>query len=254
MPFLDHLEELRWRLVKSLAALAGSFFVAFYLAWTYFNEIINFAVKPILPLLDSGKLVYTHPMGAFTIVMQLAGVLALILSSPVIGYQIWCFLSPALSERERKTIVPVLGFAGALFLAGVALAVFVFVPVTAKMMTTLKADALGSMITADEYFSFMILLCLAFGAVFEMPILVLVLTALGLITPQFLGRIRRWAIVVSLVVCEIITPGDAVISTLILWVPVYGLYELSIVVSWFVHRARKKREAAAESIGAGAES
>jgi sec-independent protein translocase protein TatC len=253
MPFLDHLEELRWRIVKSLAALAISFFVAFYLAWTYFDPIMGWMVKPILPLLDSGKLVYTHPMGGFTIIMQLAGVLALILASPVIVYQVWCFLSPALSARERKVIVPVLGFALALFLAGVALAVFIFVPVTASLMTAVKSQWLTSMITADEYFGFIFFISLAFGAVFELPILVLILTALGLITPKTLVGIRRWAIVVSLVVCEIITPGDAVISTLILWVPVYGLYELSIVVSWFVHRAKLKREAASESIGAEGE-
>ena len=252
MPFLDHLEELRWRLVKSLAALAGSFFLSFWLAWTYFGLIIDWMVRPILPLLDTGKLVYTHPMGKFTILMQMAGILAAIIASPVIGYQVWCFLAPALNLRERKVIIPVLGFAALLFLAGVALAVFIFVPITAQMMTALQSDSLTAMITAEEYFGFMFFICLAFGAVFEMPILVLILTALGLITPQMLKSVRRWAIVISLVVCEIITPGDAVISTLILWVPVYGLYELSIVVSWFVYRARKKREAAAARIGAEA--
>ncbi|MCX5755761.1 MAG: twin-arginine translocase subunit TatC [Gemmatimonadetes bacterium] len=254
MPFLDHLEELRWRLVKSLAALMVSFFIAFYLAWTYFNPIMGWMVKPILPILENGKLVYTHPMGAFTIIMQLAGMLAIILASPVIVYQVWCFLSPAMNARERKIIVPVLGFALALFLAGVALAVFIFVPVTAAMMTTVKSEWLTSMITAEEYFGFIFFISLAFGAVFELPILVLILTALGLITPQLLQRVRRWAVVISLVVCEIITPGDAIISTLILWVPVYGLYEMSIIVSWFVHRARLKRIAAAESIGAEAAS
>ena len=252
MPFLDHLEELRWRLVKSLAALVGSFFVSFYVTWIYFGQIIDWMVRPILPLLDSGKLVYTHPMGKFTILMQMAGIVAGIMASPVIGYQIWCFLSPALNPRERKVIIPVLGFAALLFLAGVALAVFIFVPVTAQMMTALQSDSLTSMITAEAYFSFMFFICLAFGAVFEMPILVLILTALGMITPQALKSVRRWAIVISLVVCEVITPGDAVISTLILWIPVYGLYELSIVVSWFVYRARKKREAAAARIEAEA--
>jgi len=251
MPFLDHLEELRWRIVKSLAALAASFFLAFWLCFTQANAILRITIEPIRPLLPDGQLVYTHPMGPFTIIMQMAGVLAIVLASPVILYQVWCFLSPALTQRERRVIVPVLGFAALLFLGGVALAVFVFVPVTAKLMLAIPMDSLRAMITAEEYFGFMFFLCIAFGAVFEMPILVLILTALGLITPKTLTRIRRWAIVISLVVCEIVTPGDAVISTLILWVPVYGLYELSIVVSWFVHRARLKREAASESSGPG---
>src|SRR6185369_7902219 len=110
---------------------------------------MKWMVKPILPLLENGKLYYTHPMGSFTIIMQVAGVLAIILASPVILYQVWLFLSPALSERERKVIVPVLGFALILFLAGVALALFIFVPVTAQLMTAVKSDVLSAMITAD---------------------------------------------------------------------------------------------------------
>ena len=250
MPFLDHLEELRWRLVKSIAALAIGFFVAFSVAWQYLNVIITYLTKPILPLLPAGKLYYTHPMGAFTILMQVAGAMAIILASPVIVWQVWSFLAPALTTRERKVIVPVLGFAALLFMAGVALALFVFVPVTVQLLVGVQSDVIAPLITAEDYFGFIFFISLAFGAVFELPILILILTALGLVTAKTLIGIRRWAIVVSLIVCEIITPGDAVISTLILWVPVYGLYELSIVISWFVERAKKKRAAASEQIGA----
>ena len=250
MPFLDHLEELRWRIVKTLAALIACFGFSFWYAWTH--DVISILTKPIVALIPSGELVYTHPMGAFTILMQVAGVMGIVLASPVIVYQVWCFLSPALSARERRVIVPLLGFAVLLFMAGIALAVFVFVPVTLEMMKGIETTALKPLITAEAYFGFMLFICVAFGAVFEMPILVLILTALGLTSPQALSKARRWAAAISLVVCMVITPGDAVISTLILWVPVYGLYEFSIVVSWFVYRARKRREARAESIGAEA--
>ena len=253
MPFLEHLEELRWRIVKSLIALFVCFGFAFWFCYTY--DILPILIKPILSQLPDGKLVYTNPMAPATILMQISGVLGLVLASPVIGYQVWCFLSPALAPRERKVIVPVLGFAAALFIAGIALAVLVFVPVSVELMKGLQSDSLKAMITAEAYFGFMLFICLAFGAIFEMPIVILILTALGLITPTALSKARRWAAVISLVASMIITPGDAVASTLILWVPVYGLYEFSIVVSWFVYRARKKREAAAaaaESIGAGA--
>jgi sec-independent protein translocase protein TatC len=252
MPFLDHLEELRWRIVKAVATLAIAFFVSFSVTWTQIDPIMGWLVKPILPLLPNQQLVYTGPMGLFTVIMQIAGVMALVISSPVIGYQVWAFLSPALHQRERKVIVPVLGFAALLFLAGIVLAVTVFIPVTVKLMSMVKVTNLTAMITAESYLGFLLFLSLAFGAVFELPVLVLILTALGLVTPAALSKYRRHALVISLIVCEIITPGDLIISTLILWVPVYGLYELSIVVSWFVHRARLKREAAAESIGAGA--
>jgi sec-independent protein translocase protein TatC len=255
MPFLDHLEELRWRIVKSLAAIMIGLVASFSLVYNFKNEVMRTLIAPILPMLTDGKLVYTHPMGPFTVLMQVSGVLGIVLASPVVAYQVWCFLSPALAPRERKVIMPVMGFAALLFLVGIALAVYVFVPVTVDMMMKLEFESLKSMITVEEYFGFMFFICLAFGAVFEMPVVILILTALGLVTPQALGKGRRIAAIVSLVASMIVSPGDQVVGTLMLWVPVYGLYEFSIVVSWFVYRARKKREAAAaaaESIGAGA--
>ena len=250
MPFLEHLEELRWRIVKSLAALMVAFSLSFWFCWNY--DVITILARPIAKYLKDGQLIYTGPVDPFMILMQLAGGLGIVLASPVIGYQFWSFLAPALTQKERRVIVPLLAFAALLFLAGVALAVFVFIPVTLSMMTGIKTTALVPMIAASEYFSFLVLTSLAFGAVFEMPILVLALTALGLVTPKALSKVRRWAIVVSLVLCEIVTPGDLVITTLMLWIPVYGLYEFSIVVSWFVYRAKMKRAAAAESIGSEA--
>jgi len=121
------------------------------------------------------------------------------------------------------------------------------------LMEKLPHASLDSMLTASEYFGFLFAVSLAFGVMFELPIVILALTAIGLVTPQFLSKYRRHAIVATLIVCEIVTPGDFVISTLMLWIPVYGLYELSIVVSRFVHRARLKRERAAEIAGGLAE-
>lgn len=253
MPFLDHLEELRWRIVKCLIALMVCCGLSFWFCYTW--DVLPVLVKPIAPMLPDGKLNFTSPMAPATILMQISGVLGIVLASPVLGYQVWCFLSPALSQRERRVIMPVLGFAAAFFLVGIALAVFVFVPVSVDLMQNIQSEALKPMITAEAYFGFMLFICLAFGAVFEMPIVVLILTALGLVTPTVLAKARRWAAAISLVAAMVITPGDAVVSTLVLWVPIYGLYEFSIIVSWFVYRARKKREAAAaaaESIGAGA--
>jgi sec-independent protein translocase protein TatC len=252
MPFLDHLEELRWRIVKSVAALAVAFGVAFTVVWDYFDPIIKYLISPVKALLPDGVMYFTHVFDKFTILMQISGVAAIVFASPVVGYQLWAFLVPALTPRERRVITPVLTFAAVLFIAGVALALKVFLPITADLMTGLKTDAMAPLLTTNEYFGFLFMLCLAFGALFELPILVLVLTALGLITPAFLSKYRRHAIVATLVICEIITPGDLIISTLILWVPVYGLYELSIVVSWFVARAKRKNQAESESIAGAA--
>jgi len=165
-----------------------------------------------------------------------------VIAEPVVGYQIWAFLAPALTKKERKALIPVLIAAAVLFLAGIALSVFMFVPVTMSLMDKLPHGSLDSMLTVSEYFSFLFAVSLAFGVMFELPIVILALTAIGLITPQLLSKYRRHAIVATLVVCEIVTPGDFIISTLMLWIPVYALYELSIIVSKFVYRARLKRE------------
>jgi sec-independent protein translocase protein TatC len=249
MPFLDNLEELRWRIVKSLSALIVTFMASMLVCYNY--DVIALLITPIKPFLDGQQLITTHPMEKFTILLQIAGGFGVVLASPVILYQVWAFLSPALMPKERRIIIPVLFGAAGLFLGGIATSVFVFVPVTMKLVEDIKTDAIRTMTSASEYFSFLFSISLAFGALFELPILILVLTALGLVTPALLSKYRRHAFVGGLILCEIITPGDAIISTLVLFVPVYGLYEISILVSWFIYRRRLKREAAGEAIGAG---
>jgi sec-independent protein translocase protein TatC len=246
MPFLDHLEELRWRILKSLLAVVIAFLFTFWLCTASGFDIITVATAPIKPYLHGKNLVYTGFVDPFTLLLQAAGILAIVLASPVVVYQIWSFLVPALTANERKALIPVLIGAAVLFLAGIAMAVFVFVPVTMGLIEKLPHASLDAMLTASEYFSTLFMISLAFGVMFELPIVILALTAVGLVTPQFLTKYRRHAIVATLIVCEIVTPGDLIISTLMLWIPVYALYELSIIVSKFIYRARLKRERAAE--------
>lgn len=250
MPFLDHLEELRWRIVKSLIALIVTFMVSMTVCMNV--DVIWWLVHPILPYLHGQKLIVTHPMEKFTILLQIAGGLGVVLASPVIFYQVWAFLSPALMPKERKTIIPVLIGAALLFLVGVATSVFVFVPITMGLVDNIKTEAVQSLLSLSEYVSFLFSISLAFGVMFELPILILLLTALGLVTPKLLSQYRRHAFVIGLIACEIITPGDLIISTLVLFVPVYGLYELSILFSWIIFRRRVKKERAEASIAAGA--
>ncbi len=184
------------------------------------------------------------------LLLQAAGVLAAVIAGPIVAYQIWAFLVPALTRRERKALIPVLIGAAMQFLAGIALSVFMFVPVTMNLIDKLPHGSLEPMLTVSEYFGFLFQVSLAFGVMFELPIVILALTAIGLITPQILTKYRRHAAVATLVVSEIVTPGDILISTLMLWIPVYALYELSIIVSGFVYRAKLKGE---QEIARGAE-
>jgi sec-independent protein translocase protein TatC len=175
-------------------------------------------------------------------------VVGIVLALPVIGYNVWAFLSPALYRHERRVVIPVLLAATLLFLAGVALAYFLVLPLTLKFLFGLEAESLTPMITVSEYFGFVTSMCLAFGGVFEVPIVIVGLSAMGIVSPQTLGKFRRYAVIISYGAAAIITPGDLLTTTIALAVPLYLLYELSVAVSYVIFRrkARRNAELAAE--------
>ncbi|PYO50146.1 MAG: twin-arginine translocase subunit TatC [Gemmatimonadetes bacterium] len=244
MPFLDHLEELRKRLFWVAGAVVIGVVVAFVLLSKL--DIIRLLERPILPLMHGQKLIYTHPGTSFHILLNASLVLGIILASPVVVGQMWGFLAPALYAHEKKVVVPVVISMVALFLAGVALSYFVVLPLTLRFLMSIESTALTPMISATDYFDFAISMCLAFGAVFEVPIAILALTALGLITPQFLSKYRRHAIVVCLTAAAFITPGADPYSLFALAILLYFLYELSVFVATFAWRKRHKRDTTQE--------
>ena len=246
MPFLDHLEELRWRLLYSLAALAAGVAIAFVLVVQM--DVIKILERPIAPFLAGQKLVYTHPGDPFGIVMKTSFALGLVFALPVILYQVWAFLSPALYAHEKRLAIPLAVGAAALFLAGVSLSYFVILPFTLNFLLGFQTESLQPMITASGYFGFAISMSLAFGVVFELPIAIVALTALGLVTPAMLRRFRRHAVVLCLVGSAFITPGADIMSLLAMAVPLYLLYEVSISVSRLVYRRMQRRAAAAAAL------
>lgn len=253
MPFLDHLEELRGRILKSLAALVVGVVVAFFLIGRY--QVVEFLARPVLPFVPGGQLVYTGPADAFKIVMGLAFALGLVLALPVILWQLWAFVSPGLYRHEKKVILPMIFFATVLFLAGVSLCFLVILPLTLRFLLSFQSDVFAPFITASGYFGMATSMSLAFGAVFELPIVILALTALGIVEPRMLHHFRRHAIIVCVVLAAFITPGGDPISLAALSVPLYLLYEFSVVVSEAVHRIRRRRaarEAARDAAGAAA--
>lgn len=253
MPFLEHLEELRWRILWSLLALIIGVGVSFTVLIKY--DAILILTQPIRPFLPDGKLITTHPAGAFRIVMSAAIALGAVFASPVIFYQFWAFLSPALYRHEKKVVIPVLIFGALLFLGGVSLAYFALIPLTLGFLLNVQSNAITPMISVTEYFDFAITFSLIMGAVFELPIAVLALTALGLVTPAFLNKYRRHALIICLVASAFITPGQDPISLAAVALPLIGLYEVSVVCSYFVFKRRQKREArraAEEASGAAA--
>ena len=249
MPFLDHLEELRWRIIWSLGALAVGLVLGFVIVLKL--NLLHILQQPIAPYLSGHKLVYTHPGDTFSITLSTSLIVGIVIASPVIIYQLWAFLSPALHKHERRLVVPVILGAVLLFVMGVALAYFFVLPMTLKFLLNFQVESLEPMITAADYFSLVTILVLTMGAVFELPVLILGLAALGLVTPKFLSKFRKYALVLSYVVAAFITPGDLFITTVALTVPLYLLYELSVLLAYLVFRKREARRFSAEQSAAG---
>jgi len=239
MPFLDHLEELRWRIIWSLAAIVVCVAVGFVIVIKF--NLLVWMQGPMLPYLHGRRLMNTHPGGGFSIMMQTAIILGVVLALPVVIYQAWLFLAPALHRHEKKVVLPVIIGAVALFICGALLAWYFVLPMTLRFLTSMGDEAFDQMISANEYFGFVTSLVLAMGAVFELPIAILALSALGLVTPQFLSKFRRHAVIGSYLVAAIITPGDLFVTSVALMVPLYLLYELSIGLSWVVFRKRQRK-------------
>jgi sec-independent protein translocase protein TatC len=239
MPFLDHLEELRQRLIRAGAAFIVGVILAFMILMQ--TDLIGFLQRPIRPYLAAETLVYTHPGAVFGIIIDISFVLGAIIASPVIGYQLWLFLAPALYPHERRLAIPLVSAMVLLFTAGVALAFFVVLPLTLRFLLGLQAGSLTPMITATDYFGFAVTMSLMFGVVFELPIAILALTILGVVTPAFLVRYRRHALVLCLVAAAFVTPGADPASMLALALPLYLLFEVSVVAASVVYRRRERR-------------
>jgi Tat protein translocase TatC len=247
MPFLEHLEELRVRLVRALAALAAGFGVGLWAVQRF--QVVGLLKAPIAPYLitTGGKLTFTSPTEPVMITLKLAFVVGLILAAPVIGYQIWRFLAPALYDRERRVVVPALLAAVLFFLVGAAFGWYL-VPQALQVLFSFQTEGLTGLITYERYFGFVLAIVLSMGVCFEVPLVVMLLAAFGLVTPGGLNRFRRYAIVLSAVAGAVLSPGTDIISMLMMTVPLMLLYELGVVGAWVLHRRRLRQAAEAALI------
>lgn len=242
MPFLDHLEELRSRLIWSLAALValsiGGFFIVTGL------DVLGILERPLNYVLPDQNLLFTSPTTPVIVTFKLSFVVGLILALPILAWHAWAFFEPALYERERKFVVPAIGLGFVLFLAGIAMAYFFVLPLGLKFLLGFQAESLSPIITVDEYLRFATRLILAFGLIFEMPVVLVLLSMLGLVTPQGLRRYQRHAIVGLAVASALLTPADPG-TMLMLLAPMLLLYELSIVLVRVVGRRGSREESPA---------
>ncbi len=247
MPFLDHLEELRLRILWSLAAVVVGT-VAGFLLIRYF-DVLELLIQPIragFPEDPGFRLIYLSPADPFFITLKLSVVIGIILAFPIIVYHAWSFLAPALERHEKRTIVPALYLGLILFSAGVALAYFVALPVSIVFFKTFEGGLMEAQYEIGKTLALITKILIGFGVVFELPVVVMILSALGLVTPEFLRSKRRHALVAITIAASLLTPGDVITLTVMLMVPLFFLYEFSILLSqgiWRRKRAREKVEA-----------
>ena len=233
MPFLDHLEELRWRLIKSIASVLIGAVISFY----FIDQIIEFLVKPTEALESSMDLQVLKVQGMFMIKWSIALFGGIIISIPVLTFQIWKFVAPGLYIDEKKYIIPLIIFTFLSFLCGLIFAYMIVIPFSLSFFTSVGFEGIQNNFSINYYFSFITWLMIGSGLIFELPVIVFILSVIGLLTPSFMRHYRRYAIVIILVLSAFITPPDPV-SLVLMSIPLLVLYEVSIGVSWLVNRKK----------------
>ncbi len=237
MGFLDHLEEFRWRIIKSLAAVIIGAIISF----VFIDIIMKILVAPTLKIGDQFTLQVLKVQGMFMVKWGLAFVGGFILGLPIITYQLWKFVAPGLYGTEVRYILPIIIFTYVAFLCGILFAYFVIIPFSLKFFTSMGYGDVQNNISINYYFSFITWLMMGAGIIFEMPIVSFILSSVGILTPKFLRTYRRHAIVTIMILSAFITPPDPV-SMIIMTFPLIILYEISVLVSAGVNRAKRTKE------------
>jgi len=237
-PLLDHLIELRSRLLKAVAALMVAFFVCLYFA----GHILTFLVQPLVEAGQS-ELIYTKLYEAFFVELKVALFAAFFVSFPIISNQLWAFVAPGLYAREKKAFLPFLIATPVLFTLGAALAYYVVMPTAFRWMLGFEGDLGGLKLQAlpatGDYLTLVMQFILAFGISFLLPVLLLLLNRAGIVSRAQLIRARRYVIVAIAIVAAVVTPPD-IVSQILLIVPLLLLFESSLLVMWFTDRRKAK--------------
>jgi sec-independent protein translocase protein TatC len=236
MPFLDHLEALRWHIIKALISIVILTIICFYFA----EDILDLFLLSSQNLSQPINLQVLKVQTTFIIYLEIALIFGIVLSLPVIFYQIWSFVAPGLLEKERKYVVPVILFATISFIFGATFAYLIIVPYALEFFLALAPGGVTNAIALDYYFGFVLRIVIVFGIVFELPVATLFLTKIGLLTPKFLRKYRRYAIIIIFVLAAILTPPDPT-TQIMLGIPLIALYEISIWISYVFNKKKKNQ-------------
>ena len=238
IPFTEHLEELRERIVKSFIAVA----VGFAICYGFKEKLFEIITRPLMSVMEKGdQLIFTGLPEAFFTYLKVAFLAGLILAGPVIIYQFWMFVAPGLYKNERRVMVPIVVLSTFFFIGGALFGYFIVFPWGFQFFLSFASDSIKALPSMKEYLSFATKLLLAFGLVFELPIVITFLARLGLVTVPFLRENRKYAILLFFIGAAMITPPD-VVTQIMMAFPLMLLYEISIWGRSFSGRRMRRRK------------
>jgi len=239
MSLMEHLDELRRRIIHS----AGYLIVGFAIAWIFRVRLLNFLQAPLLKIGKS--LVFTHPMDALNLNLYVALLAGAIFACPFILYQVWLFIAPGLYQKEKRFVFPFMAATISLFLLGAAFGYYYVLPGAIKILVIQFGHDFTPMITIEDYSSFFLSIILGLGISFELPILIFFLAMFGIVSPRFLWKNIRYAILAVFIVAAVICPSPDPWTMCIYAIPMLALYVIGIFVAWWVHPDRKRAKEAA---------
>ena len=235
MSFLEHLDELRKRLMWAIAALFGGFLIALF----FIDRIFGFIMRPLAATLPEGrKMIYTEPTEAFLLQLKVAALAGVVISAPAVMWQLWLFIAPGLYRREKRLALPFIVSTSLLFVAGAAFNHYVVFPIAFTFLGSFTKDYMEFMPRITPVFSLYSQLLLAFGIIFQMPVLVFTLARLGLVTAGFLWKNTKYAVLIIFVISAVITPTSDVVTQTLMAAPMLVLYVVSIGIAWVFGKKR----------------
>jgi sec-independent protein translocase protein TatC len=234
MTFLEHLDELRVRLLRSLIAVV----LALGVCWNWSADILHFIMQPLRAAYPDVTFITTAPTEGFSLHMKAAFFAGVFLAAPFVLYQVWAFISPGLYAHERRHVIPFVGLGSVFFLAGGAFGHLVLFPATFRFLGQYTTGDIQYLPRLSEYFSFYFWFIFGLGLVFQLPVVIFVLSRIGLVTPGLLIRNFKFAVLAAFIVSAVITPSGDVVNQTMLAAPIVGLYFLGVVVAWVFGRPR----------------
>ncbi len=243
MSFFDHLVELRKRIVSSLAAVGIGMVVGFFVA----RRFITFITQPMIDALKANhidpNLYYTNPAGYVSLVITLSLYLGIVLAMPWVLYQVWLFVAPGLYKHERRAVASFITSAMFLFLCGLVFGYYIMLPrVLTYIVGFANEGPIKPLINVNEYFELIVVVLVGLGVIFEMPVVVFILSMFGIVTPKFLLKNFRYAMLLITVAAAIVTPTPDATTMIVFMAPMVGLYFVSVLVAYVVVRNKRKKE------------